>query len=145
VFLLDRVFERLSFTETVKAILALSAKWPGSYIKLMEAKANGPAIYDFLRSKVFGLVLVQVDGRHGSKLARAEAVSMVQKEAQRAWLPHPSLAPWVEAWQYLCPPKPAKDVVREAEAKRQALQQKLAAALHRNGHGVPRTGSRTHV
>jgi predicted phage terminase large subunit-like protein len=167
VFLLDRVFERLSFTETAKAIMALSTKWPGSYIKLLEAKANGPAIYDFLRSKVFGLVLVQVDGRHGSKLARAEAVSMIQKEEQRAWLPHPSLAPWVEeymdhmeffpanptddtdstsqAWQYLCPPKPAKDVVREAEAKRRALQQKLAAGLQRNGLGVPRTGSRTHV
>ena len=149
-YLLDRVFERLSFSESVKETERLAQKWPGAYAKLIEQAANGQAIYETLRSRVFGLVLVPVGGRHSSKEARAEAVAHLQEEG-RVWLPHPSIAPWAEAyathmeqfpadpqddadatsqaWAYLCPPAPAKDTTREALQKEAAYKAQLKAII----------------
>lgn len=163
VFLLDRVFDRMGFERSVEETERLSKKWPGAYAKLIEQKANGEAIYSTLRSKVFGVQLIQVGGRYSSKPARAEAVTYLQKE-RRAWLPHPSLAPWVEdyidhmekfpalpdddtdatsqAWAYLCPPPPAKDTTREALQKEAAYKAQLKAIIvqqrrrHLAGTGV---------
>jgi len=150
VFLLDRVCERLSFSETVKEVVRLSEKWPGAYAKLIEEKANGNAIYETLRSRVFGLQLVPVGGRYSSKLARAEAIAFLQ-EAGQAWLPHPTLAPWVDAymdhmeafpappdddtdatsqaWQYLVPRKPAADTVRAELLKQHVYRAQLQSII----------------
>src|SRR6202012_2597219 len=58
---------------------------------LIEDKANGPAVIDFLSKEVFGLIPVEPDG---SKLARAQAFTSIW-EAGNVWLPDPSLQPWV--------------------------------------------------
>lgn len=164
VFLLARTFARLNFPDSCEAVLLMSAQYPGAYVKLIEDKANGPAIYQSLRSKVFGLSLQPVGGKHGSKLARAHAVSPLLHE-RRAWLPSPVLAPWVvefvdymdafpakpnddgdatsQAWGYLEHPKPVKDTVREAQQKEQERLQQVFQAVRRNGHRVVR--SRTGV
>jgi predicted phage terminase large subunit-like protein len=91
VFLLDQVRERMSFTETVHAFLALTARWPQAALKLVEDKANGPAVISMLARKVPGIVPVEPDG---SKLARASAVAPFV-ESGNVWLPDPDLAPWV--------------------------------------------------
>jgi predicted phage terminase large subunit-like protein len=90
-YLLDRVNRRMDFVDTLQAFGLLSARWPQAVLKLVEDKANGPAVISMLGRKVPGIVPVEPDG---GKEARAAAVSPLQ-EAGNVWLPDPSIAPWV--------------------------------------------------
>ena len=85
VYLLDQVRRRMSFSETCQAILDMSVRWPQAIAKLVEDKANGPAIMNALRAKVGGLVPVEPEG---SKYARAAAVTPFA-EAGNVVLPDP--------------------------------------------------------
>ena len=69
-YLLDLIWERMSFTETIAAVKAMYSRWPKARKKLVEDAANGPAVVDILRGKVPGLVLVSPEG---GKEARAFA------------------------------------------------------------------------
>jgi predicted phage terminase large subunit-like protein len=91
IFLLDRVSDRWSFTETLKAIETFTTKHPDIILKLIEDKANGPAIIDMLHHKIGGIVPIEPEG---SKTARAEAVTPII-EAGNVYLPHPMLYVWV--------------------------------------------------
>lgn len=93
-YLLDRDHRRMDFVETQRAILAMSAKWPQAYTKLIEDKANGPAIIASLGQEMGGLIPVKPDG---SKEARAYAVTPAL-EAGNVFVPHPQLYPWVDAF-----------------------------------------------
>ena len=85
-YLLDQVRRRMSFTESCQAMIDLTARWPQAIAKLVEDKANGPAILNALRSKVGGLIPVEPEG---SKYARAVAVSPFV-EARNVKLPDPA-------------------------------------------------------
>lgn len=89
--LLDQVRERMEFTETLAAVEQLAAKWPQAAMKIVEDKANGPAVISALRRKVPGLVPYTPQD---SKEARARAVAPYI-EAGNVWLPAPRLAPWI--------------------------------------------------
>lgn len=91
-YLLDQIRERMDLPKTLNAIRQLSAKWPQSRLKLIEDKANGPAVIQMLRKEISGLVAVNPEG---GKVARANAVAPAV-EAGNVHLPHPSIAPWVE-------------------------------------------------
>lgn len=71
-YLVDQLRGRWSFTETLEQIVVMSVRWPRAYAKLVEAKANGPAIVDTLKAHVSGLELLEVPP--GDKEARAQAV-----------------------------------------------------------------------
>lgn len=90
-FLLDQVRERAGFSRSCQMMLDLTARWPQAVAKLVENKANGPAILNALRSQVGGLIPVEPEG---SKYARAEAVTPLV-ESRNIWLPTAELAPWV--------------------------------------------------
>ena len=90
-YLLDQVRGRMSFTETIRAVRSLSAKWPQAVRKLIEDKANGTAVIDVLRKELPGLLPVEPEG---GKIVRANAVTAVV-EAGNVFLPDPSIAPWV--------------------------------------------------
>ena len=90
-YLLDQVRARMAFPATVKAVVELSARWPQAVLKLVEDKANGPAVIAALRRRVPGLV---AEEPHGSKESRAAAVAPFI-EAGNVHLPSPELAPWV--------------------------------------------------
>jgi predicted phage terminase large subunit-like protein len=81
----------VGFRRHLNAIRQLTNKWPKAGIKLVEDRANGPALISTLRREVSGLIAVEPDG---SKEARAFAVSP-EIESGNVYLPHPSLAPWV--------------------------------------------------
>lgn len=87
-YLVDRDTRRMTFTETCAAIEAMAARWPLAITKLIEAKANGPAIIDALKGKLSGLTLVEPDG---GKEARAHAVAPLFASGN-VILPHPERA-----------------------------------------------------
>lgn len=90
-YLLHQVRERMSFTATLKAVKKMADNFPDGIRKLVEDKANGPAVIDSLKSVVSGLVPVEPDG---SKVARAHAITAVW-EAGNVFLPHKDIAPWI--------------------------------------------------
>lgn len=91
-FLLDVDHRRMGFADTMKAIRAMSDKWPKARSKYIEDKANGTAIIEMLTDEISGIVPVNPDG---GKEARANAVSPLF-EAGNVYLPHPNMCPWVE-------------------------------------------------
>jgi len=92
VYLIHQIRGQMGFTATAQAVKDLRS-WQNYTARevLIEDKANGPAVIDFLKKEVFGLIAIEPDG---SKLARAHAVTSVW-EAKNVWLPHPDIAPWV--------------------------------------------------
>lgn len=89
-YLIDQVRARLDFPATIRALCALSARYPEAKVKLVEDDANGPAVIQTLRGQVPGLVPVRATA---SKLARAAAISWLF-EAGNVWLPRN--APWID-------------------------------------------------
>lgn len=92
VYLLDQIRDRLDFPATQQAVKGLSVKWPQAHAKLVEDKANGPAIIAQLRSAVPGLIPVTPQD---SKYARASSVAPFV-ESGNVYLPDPTLAPWID-------------------------------------------------
>lgn len=84
--------KRLSFTETLQAIRDQTRIYPQARAKLIEDKANGPAIIDTLKKEIPGIIPVTPDG---GKVVRASAVSPMW-EAGNVYLPHPLWKPEVE-------------------------------------------------
>jgi predicted phage terminase large subunit-like protein len=93
-YLIDQDRRKMRFTETLRAVRALSAKYPKARAKLVEDKANGPAVMDTLRGEIPGLIAVEPAG---SKVSRLEATSP-DIEAGNVYLPDPALNPWVEEY-----------------------------------------------
>lgn len=92
--LIDQVCERMEFTETCSTFINLIAKWPQARLRLIEAKANGPAIVSALRNRVGGLVEYEPKD---SKEGRARAVSPFA-EAGDIGVPDPLTTPWAAAF-----------------------------------------------
>lgn len=91
-YLLDLHHKRMGFVDTMKAIRAMSDKWPQARSKYIEDKANGSAVIDMLKDEISGITPVEPDG---GKEARANAVSPLF-EAGNVYLPHPNLCSWSE-------------------------------------------------
>ena len=70
-FLVDRVHKQLDIIKTMEAIIDMTNRCPRALTKLIEDKANGPAVMQMLRSKVPGLIPVQATR---SKAERVNAV-----------------------------------------------------------------------
>jgi predicted phage terminase large subunit-like protein len=90
-YLIDQVRDRMNFPQTVAAIRTFSAKHPKAHTKLVEDKANGTAIIDYLKKEISGMIPIEP---MGGKTVRADAISP-QWEAGNVFLPHPSICPWI--------------------------------------------------
>ena len=93
----------LDFPETLRAVRRLSARWPDVQLKLVEDKANGPAVIQSLRHEIGGIVAVNPEG---GKVSRA-AAAVPRLESGNWYLPHPILFPWVEEFISECAAFPA--------------------------------------
>lgn len=71
-YLVDQVRDKMDFPTTVTAVRNLSNKYPRASAKLIEDKANGPAVIATLKREVNGIIPVNPQG---SKVARAQAVT----------------------------------------------------------------------
>ncbi|HUK89449.1 MAG TPA: phage terminase large subunit [Blastocatellia bacterium] len=128
-FLLDQAREKLDFPETLKAIERMTAKWPNCKVKLVEDKANGPAVIATLKSKISGLIPVEPGG---SKEARAHAVSPFI-ESGNVYLPHPGSARWVAELIEEATAFPNGAYADQVDAMTQALN-RLMATDDDDGH-----------
>lgn len=130
VFLVDQVHDRMDFSATCRAFMAFSEKHPQIGTKLVENKANGPAVISALRSKIGGLVAVEPQG---GKVARANAAQPFQ-EAGNVYVPHPDYAPWVLGFLAECDafPNGAND------DRVDAFTQMAARWLVKPGRALPR-------
>lgn len=91
-YLIDLVWERLTFTETCAAIKRLKHKWPRTAGVYVEDKANGDAIIDTLQSQIPGVNPIKPEG---GKEARISAITPLL-QAGNLWLP--SAAAWVDKY-----------------------------------------------
>jgi predicted phage terminase large subunit-like protein len=116
-YLLDRIHERLDFPATLKAIGAMTRKWPRAGVKLVEDKANGSAVISTLKKKIPGFIPINPEG---GKVARANAVAPYF-EAGNVFHPHPKVAPWIDdhETEMISFPRGAKD--DSVDATTQAL------------------------
>jgi predicted phage terminase large subunit-like protein len=90
-YLRARTHKRMDFPATIEAVKQLTRAHPEAQLKLVEDKANGPAVISSLRSKITGLVAVEPEG---DKVSRAWAVTPMF-ESGNVWFPHPTIAPWI--------------------------------------------------
>jgi len=95
-FLLDMVRGRMDYPATRQALRASATSWPRARAKLVEDKANGPALLADLGREIEGLIAVNPQG---GKIARLVAVSPII-EAGNFWLPDPAMPgfEWVNAY-----------------------------------------------
>jgi len=126
--LVDQVRAKMTFPETLRAFRDLHLKYPQCTVKLVEDKANGPALIQTLQREIPGIIAVEPDG---SKEARAHAVSWLI-EAGNVYLPESSLAPWVEDFIEECAAFPKGAYADQVDACTQALS--------RLQHGWPERG-----
>lgn len=94
-YLIDQVRDRMSFTDTIHEFVKLSNKHPRAFKKLVEDKANGPAVIDVLKKEIQGIVPIIPKE---SKVARAYAVTPMW-EAGNVYIPSPLIAPWVKDYK----------------------------------------------
>lgn len=84
-YLLDLLHDRLSFSDTVRAVKAMNTKWPMTDAVLIEDKANGPAAIQVLSEYYDNIVAVNP---MGGKISRA-ASSSVYVEMHKVYIPRP--------------------------------------------------------
>lgn len=135
IYIRDLENDKMTFTESVAAVRRLSGKWPKARAKVVENKANGPAIVDLLKKEIPGMV--EFNPR-GSKEERAISVTPYF-EAGNIWFPDPKEAPWVNDLirDLLIFPKGAfKDTTDALVQGILYLMDKPAAALPKNTDGL---------
>ncbi|MBO0962352.1 phage terminase large subunit [Neobacillus sp. MM2021_6] len=90
-YLIAQVRGQMNLPATIQAIRNLTAAYPLAYAKLVEDKANGPAVIQMLSNEIPGLIPVNPEG---GKVVRATAASP-DVEAGNVYLPDPTIAPWI--------------------------------------------------
>lgn len=90
-WLLDQVWDRMDFVRTCRELEFLCAKWPQAGGKLIEDKANGPAVIASLSQTIPGIIAVTPTE---SKEARVHSIVPFIYSGS-AEFPHPSFAPWM--------------------------------------------------
>jgi predicted phage terminase large subunit-like protein len=90
-FILAQKRDRMDLPASIAAVRELTGMYPRAHTKLIEDKANGPAVIQMLSGEITGMLEVNPEG---GKVARAAAVS-VELDAGNWYLPHPMIASWV--------------------------------------------------
>lgn len=88
-YLLDQIRAHMNARDVLAAIRAFSEKYPKARAKLIEDKANGPAVISMLQHELGGIIPIQVKA---SKESRAQAV-VPYVQAGNVYLPQN--APWL--------------------------------------------------
>lgn len=116
-FLKDQIRAQMDFTQTLESFRGFNRTHKRPSIKVVEDKANGPAIMSVLKKEIAG---VQPHGVTGDKQARAAAYAHIPS-AGNCYLPHPSIAPWVEGFINECATFPNSEYDDQVDTWSQAM------------------------
>lgn len=125
-YLLHRDTTRKDFPATLKAFRQLSERYPCPE-KLIEDKANGPAVVATLKNEIPGIIPINPEG---GKVARANAVAPYA-ESGNVYLPNPDFHPWVLELIEQCANFPNATHDDDVDAMTQALR-RLADSISQN-------------
>ncbi|MGQ3740857.1 phage terminase large subunit, partial [Bacillus sp. Fil] len=114
-YLIDNLKARMNFPTTLQAIRNMVRKYPKANAKLVEDKANGPAIISMLKNEIGGMIPVNPQG---GKIARVNAVSPYI-ESGNVYVPRQ--APWVHDFVEECASFPNGKNDDQTDAMSQAL------------------------
>lgn len=114
-YLIDRVKARMNFPTTLQSIRNIVKKYPQAHLKLVEDKANGPAIISMLQSEIGGFIAVNPEG---GKVARVNAVSPYI-ESGNVFIPRN--AEWIHDFVEECASFPKGKHDDDVDAMSQAL------------------------
>jgi len=123
-YLLDQIRDRMDINQTMDSIRNMTNKWPKARLKLIEDKANGPAIIQMMNKKIGGLVPISP---RDSKIARVSTI-VPDIEAGNVYLPADK--PWVQDFVEECAsfPKGANDDM--VDSMSQALNRWALKTVH---------------
>lgn len=116
-YMLDYYKDRADIIETMLQVERFTQKWPKAHAKLIEDKANGPAVMQILGNKVSGLIPVEPEG---GKIVRAHAAAP-SVESGNVYLPHPALYLWVGSFIDSCAGFPNMSNDDDVDAFTQAM------------------------
>ena len=91
-YLVDQVRGRMDFISTLREFERLAKRWPQATLKLVEDKANGPALISMLAKRIVGIVPINPTR---SKTQRLLAVAPLI-ESGHVYLPTKELCPWID-------------------------------------------------
>lgn len=98
-YILEEDRDRWSYAQSRDRVQAMAARWPLAMAKVVENKANGPALESDLEENVSGIVLYNP---RGDKYQRAERVLPLCM-AGNVFFPSDDIAPWAkDAMAELC-------------------------------------------
>jgi predicted phage terminase large subunit-like protein len=98
-WILDEARDRWSYAQSREQVRLMANKWPMALAKVVENKANGPALESDLEEHVSGIIL---HTPRGDKYQRAERVIPLCM-AGNVYLPADEVAPWAkDALSELC-------------------------------------------
>jgi len=132
-YLLAQTRDRMDFPGTLLAVRQMCGTWPAVSLKLVEDKANGPAVVQSLCHQIAGFVEVNPEG---GKISRAAAASP-QLESGNWYLPHPQLAPWVDGFINECAAFPAGVNDDQVDAWSQGTKRLMTVAGKRPQQAPP--------
>lgn len=138
-YLIDQVRERADFPRSCDMMREFTKKWPRAIAKLVEDKANGPAVISTLKKEIPGILAVEPTG---SKEARAASVAPLYR-AGNVWHPQEDHAPWVKEHRLELTSFPFYRNDDTVDASSQALSHlhlqgsSFAAAMARVRAGLP--------
>ena len=126
IYILYRLRERLNFPSTLKAVTTVSNMFPWVGPKLVEDKANGPAVVAVLQDKIHGLIAREA--KQGGTFELANATSYLVA-AGNVWLPgkydeHGNTVPahpWVQEFIDECSSYPRGEFTDQVSALVQLL------------------------
>jgi phage terminase large subunit-like protein len=93
-FLLDQRRERMDMPRTVEAIRGMSEQWPRAAAKLVEDRANGPAVIATLKHDIAGLIAVNALTQALNRLQGASRAIYPVLESEIVIDPIPIPAHW---------------------------------------------------
>lgn len=93
-YLLDQINGQWDFARTLENFVLFCHKHPYVFKKLIEDKANGPALESVIKDEVVGIEMVEP---RGGKYQRAIAIQPLA-QAGNIYIPNKRHYPWVDKW-----------------------------------------------
>jgi predicted phage terminase large subunit-like protein len=140
-YLLDQEREKLDFPATIRKMEMVTKRWPQAVTKLIENKANGPAIISTLKRSVPGLIPVNPDK---SKINRLIAVSGMI-ESGNVYIPANHVHDWGDAVIEECANYPGTANDDQMDTLTQALQRFQDTADDHIIWDVPSFGTQANI